>query len=616
MSNIQYKALKKRLVTAENRLLPGEKNMASSWLDSYLATLGWTDESIKYLFNPCEEHSWEELFDSVDLCVDLSTKIKEGKNKICIIADYDADGVTSCTILTLILSKIGFDVHYYVPHRIEDGYGMSRNIVDKIHTMHPEDTSIITCDNGIVALDAIKYAKSLDYSVYITDHHEPNEDLQDVLFTADGVVHPALMDYPFRDISGAEVAYKIAQGLMEYFDIQDEELSAYLLQLATVSIVSDVMPLASVDNMANNENRGLLIKGLKSFHDSPNWHWTSLFEMMKINVKEMDETTIGFYVAPVINAVGRLSCAKTAVDLLTCSKPEEAQLYASVMVYFNEERKQMKADVMKRLHPDTSKSAILVKDKFIHEGLVGIIAGNYCEDYRKPTFVMAECTVDGQKAWKGSARSIPEVNCFELLSTIQQQSNCILKFGGHAGAAGLTVMDDQMDVFEELLMENVEDMLGDAPESVKCYIPLQLKDLEDFAKESLCLKPMGEGLPRPLVGFQCKITSIDYFYSSGHVKLTVWIPTGGKPKALEIWQYWALDKISNDADFTKGFEKEKDNLEKRNETMTSQEAYQGRWEHWRCKDSNTFQFYAYLDYGELMNQITTIVNPEEIIRID
>lgn len=95
MSNIQYKALKKRLVTAENRLLPGEKNMASSWLDSYLATLGWTDESIKYLFNPCEEHSWEELFDSVDLCVDLSKKIKEGKNKICIIADYDAGATRS-----------------------------------------------------------------------------------------------------------------------------------------------------------------------------------------------------------------------------------------------------------------------------------------------------------------------------------------------------------------------------------------------------------------------------------------------------------------------------------------------------------------------------------------
>ena len=335
MSNIQYKALKKRLVTAENRLLPGQKNMASSWLDSYLATLGWTAESIKYLFSPCKEHLWKDLYDVRGLCTALTKNLEAGKNKICIIADYDADGVTSCTILTLILSKIGFDVHYYVPHRIEDGYGMSCNIVDKIHTMYPEDTSIITCDNGIVALDAIQYAKSLGYSVYVTDHHEPNEKLQEVLDTADCVVHPALWDYPFRDISGAEVTYKIAQGLLEYFNIQDEELSAYLLQLATVSIVSDVMPLASVDNMANNENRGLLIKGLKSFHDSPDWHWTSLFEMMKINVKEMDETTIGFYVAPVINAVGRLSCAKTAVDLLTCRKPEEAQLYASVMVYFN-----------------------------------------------------------------------------------------------------------------------------------------------------------------------------------------------------------------------------------------------------------------------------------------
>lgn len=614
MSNVIYTPLKRKLNTSGNKLTN------SNWLDCYLSNLGWTQESIKYLFDPPKENSWRALGGVENLVKILKENIDKGENQLTIIGDYDADGVTSCTILYLILSRIGFDVSYYIPHRIEDGYGMSREIVDKITAMYHETQIIMTCDNGIVALDAVEYAKTLGYKVYITDHHTPNSEIvEDMKEEADVIVHPAFPYFgnesQFRDISGAEVAYKIAQGIMETFSIEDEELSEYLLQLVTISIVSDVMPVASVYEMDRNENRSLLLKGLQSFHDHPNWHFTTLFEMMKIDNKTMDETTIGFYLAPVINAVGRLSSAKTAVDLLTSSKPENIQLFSSVMVFFNEERKKMKAETIRRLNPDTSHSAILVKDKFIHEGIVGIIAGNYCEEFQKPTFVMTECMIDGEKAWKGSARSIAAVNCYELLESIQLDYGCLYKYGGHAGAAGLTVMDEHIEIFENALYEKTDELLKGVTDTIKQYIPLRPSELEDFAKEQNKLKPMGEGLPKPLVGFSSKIISIDFFYSSGHAKVTIMIPTGSKPKYLDIWQYWSLDKIKSDSVFMDGFILDRDNVQKRMETMSAQDAYNGRWEHWCCKGPNEFRFYGYLDYGDLMGQESVIVSTDSIERM-
>lgn len=559
-------------------------------LQPWLSKLGYEGESLDLLLNPPAENDFHLLHNSDVACDFLLSCLTDGKkHKIAIVGDYDCDGVTSTSILTLSLRSIGLDVWYYIPHRIQDGYGLSAGIVDKIMVSHPDTDIIMTCDNGIAAGNSIAYAKSKGFFVIVTDHHSINPDVYPD--KADIVVHPTQGKNPFPNISGAQVTWKISQMLFEKFGSHNKALEEYLFQLMAVSIVSDVMPVASSDIsiMKHNENRLLLEKGMESLRTNPDWHWKHIFENMKVNPETIDETTIGFYIAPVINATGRLETAKIAVDALTADSDSKSNIYSSMMTYYNTTRKDMKFELLEKTRKlvDISKPVIILQYP-MHEGLIGIIAGNYAEQYNRPCFVFAPMELNGEKAWKGSARS-PEGcgwNCFENLVKTQELSNSLQGFGGHAGAAGLTVLDKDFQKFEETLWGTASHIdMSNAYED-RFDIELNIDDFKGLDKELESLKPFGNGLPKPLIKTVGKVWRIDMFYSSGHIKLSV-------KDGEDIWLFGKLQWFK---------EQYHTDLVRHYNMVSTNESEKGAGQQWEryllnAGDSLLWQIIAEYDYG-------------------
>lgn len=569
-----------------------ELGVGNNYCEKYLNYLGVNEELYTLLLNPPTEHSAMLMDGMEELIPALLDDIKQGR-RIVIAGDYDADGVTATTILYQSIKHLGGVVDYIIPHRIHDGYGLNVNMIKK---MKSNADVIITCDNGISAHEAINEAKSYGIKVYVTDHHTPGA----VLPNADIIVHPALGKYPFAFISGATVTYKIAQCLM--LERPDKELSDYFLQLASISIVSDVMPVASMDieTMKMNENRGLLNAGIESMKKSLNWRLQILFEMMNINADEMDETTIGFYVSPVINAVGRLDDASGAVQFMTAETKDQAILKCSIMTYLNEERKKLKKKYYTEVKSslDTSQSAIIVQHKEIHEGLIGIIAGNLADEYARPAVVFAQTEVeyeDGtiEKAWKASSRS-NTVHLYECLAQIETaHPETIYRFGGHAGAAGLTVLDSKFDDFKTYFLEEVEKKNA-ADTEVKYYLFVAAQDVEDFGKSLKKLKPFGNGFPKPVIKTKMLVTKVDAFNASKHVKLSNTFNN-------ELWLYGAYDEFK-ESGFLDSFTEAMNNKQKLmfEKGFTEEEAEDNKWQRYRVDanvDNLKLDMFLELDYG-------------------
>lgn len=567
-------------------------------LKPWLENLGYNDETVSLLDNPCEPNDYHKLHGVQTLCEFLKENITK---EFCVIGDYDCDGVTSTTILTLMLRKIGIKVHYYIPHRVEDGYGLSYCIIDKIADKYPNVSVLLTCDNGIAAKDAVDFAKSQGYKVIITDHHR----ISSSVFPdkADIIVHPSLGEYPFENISGAQVAWKISQAVFEFFHIDDEVLKEYFFQLMTVSIVSDVMPVgnADVDLLKVNENRGLLRKGIKSLQERPDKHWKHLFKAMNVD-EHLDETTIGFYIAPSINATGRLETARIAVDALTADNDRDSTMFSAMMVYYNDIRKDMKYQMIDETsgEVDLSKPVLVIRHS-IHEGLIGIIAGHWAEEYNRPCFVFAPILIDGEtKAWKGSARS-PEGcqwDCFENLQKVQAQTHTIAKFGGHSGAAGLTVLDFKFESFEKALI-STRDICAEPSPSVRYDFEISNDQFTELASELKSLKPFGNGLPKPKIRTVSKVWKIDLFFRTNHVKLSC---SGGQ----EIWLYNELQKFLSRNDIQRYYALTSTNVEEKGEHE--------KWERWKIRGGADilWEIIAEYDYGPYMGNVGLVAGNAKV----
>lgn len=521
-------------------------------MDIHLSNLGYTNKSIQYLLNPCEQHSPYLLHDTEKVAEFLLNASKYYK-KVVIIGDYDTDGVTSTSIMYLTLQYIGMDVSFIIPHRIYDGYGLNNNLVDKAIT---EGANIIlTVDNGIAAHEAVDYAKSKGLTVIVTDHHEIQGDIPH----ADFVVHPGLDNYPCRDISGCQVAYKLSQVILDKkpkprittsrMRKAERELKEYLLQLSSISIVSDVMPIGCSDEkkMATNENRKWLIDGLDSIRNHPNWRLSTMLETMGIHQDVVDEQTIGFYISPTINSAGRLDDATQAVKFLTAETEDECAYYMSFIMFLNEERKKLKNECMDKISINPSDKVHIICQEDVHEGIIGILAGQISNSTKKPAFVMTDAEVDGQKAWKGSARGNGTVNLFQILEKIQNEKGLLYAFGGHADAAGLTVLDSDLKDFQQALIDEISHYDVEVTTDVlNIWNPEQKEILAEAIQQ---LKPFGNGLPLPIFKQSLSIKTLDMYYKSGHVKVTCWEKKGDKYVSTNIWMYNELENIKNDSHY-------------------------------------------------------------------
>ena len=451
----------------------------------------------KYLHSP---KTMKDVVIAVDI---IKRKIQENK-KIRIIGDYDVDGIISVFILYTALKKCGANVDYEIPDRIKDGYGINENIVKAAYDEGVD--TIITCDNGISAIDQIQYAKDLGLTVIVTDHHDVPFIEEDGVRTflssqADAIINPKQIEceYKFKSICGAGVAFKLMEALYEEIGMDKEECYK-LIEFVAIATVCDVVDLI-------DENRIFVKNGLEMLNNSKNIGINALKKACGLEDKEITAYHLGFVIGPCLNASGRLDSAKKGLELLLMEDDEEAKNLAQEIVDLNDARKNMTKEGVDRAvniidSTDINNDKILVVYiPDIHESLAGIVAGRVKEKYNKPTIILTK----SEEGVKGSARSIEEYNMFEGLLACKELLD---KFGGHPMAAGLSLQEDKVDELRKALNNKCELTDEDLTRKIMIDSSLPLEYLNLHLIEELnVLEPFGKGNAKPVFGVKdAKIT--------------------------------------------------------------------------------------------------------------
>lgn len=456
------------------------------------------DNIINSYINPVYEnlHSPKTMKD-IALAVNIiKRKIQENK-KIRIIGDYDVDGIISVFILYTALKECGANVDYEIPDRIKDGYGINENIVK---TAYDEDIdTIITCDNGISAIDQIQYAKNLGLTVIVTDHHdvpfvEENGVRTFISSQADAIINPKQIEceYEFKSICGAGVAFKLMEVLYEELGMNKEECYK-LIEFVAIATVCDVVDLI-------DENRIFVKNGLNMLNNTTNIGIKALKKASGLEDKEITAYHLGFVIGPCLNASGRLDSAKKGLELLLMENYEDAENLAQEIVDLNDARKDMTKEGVDRAI-NIIDSTEINNDKIlvvyipdIHESLAGIVAGRVKEKYNKPTIILTK----SEEGVKGSARSIEEYNMFEGLLACKELLD---KFGGHPMAAGLSLQEDKVDELRKELNNKCKLTDEDLTRKIMIDASLPLEYLNiNLIKELDVLEPFGKGNAKPVFG--------------------------------------------------------------------------------------------------------------------
>lgn len=432
------------------------------------------------------------LLDSDRLTDILVQKISEQK-KIRVIGDYDIDGVMSTYILYKGITRCGGSVDFQIPDRMKDGYGINDHLIEQSDEAGID--TIITCDNGIAAIGEIAHAKSLGMTVLVTDHHEIpyTEERGERHYKrseADAIVNPKQMEctYPYKNLCGAAVAWKVIQILYEKCDIAVEESYDFLENVAFAT-VGDVMDLT-------DENRILVREGLKRIHTTMNPGMRALILQNKLEPEQISSYHFGFVLGPCINASGRLETAKIALNLFLQEDVKKASEIAAELVDLNAQRKDMTAEgvelAMQQVEEgNTGEKVLVVYLPDVHESLAGIIAGRIREACHKPTFVLTK-SEDGVK---GSGRSIEAYSMYEELCKCQE---LFTKFGGHPMAAGLSLPEANVEIFREKINACCGLTEEDFIPKIKIDIPMPV-DYPDIplVNELLLLEPFGKANVKP-----------------------------------------------------------------------------------------------------------------------
>lgn len=452
-------------------------------------------EELDAYFHPSEDclHDPGLLKGADEAASLLGEKIREQK-KIRIIGDYDIDGICATYILYDGLRACGAVVDYAFPHRINDGYGLSEKLIREAYDAGCD--TILTCDNGIAAANEIALAKKLGMTVIVTDHHEiplqwEGERATAVLPPADAVVDPKQPDceYPFKGICGAVVAWKVLQLLQRKLGRGDGWRQ--YLACAAFATVGDVMEL-------RGENRTITALGLEQLRYTKNVGLRALICQNGLEPTELRAYHIGYVIGPCINASGRLDTAQRALELLLEKDEARASLRAQELVALNESRKDMTAKGVEAAVAMVESCQLWKKQVLVvylpecHESLAGIIAGRLRERYYRPAFVLTK----GEGCVKGSGRSIPAYHMYEKLS---RAGDLLIKFGGHAMAAGLSLAEEHLQEFEEALNADAGLDGDDLTEKIRIDVPMPLSYISEGLIEQLAvLEPCGNGNEKPV----------------------------------------------------------------------------------------------------------------------
>ena len=435
------------------------------------------------------------LMKDMDRAIDiLHEKIHDGK-KIRVIGDYDIDGINATYILLEGLRALGGDVDIDIPDRMKDGYGLNKNLIDRAYEENVD--TIITCDNGIAASEEIAYGKRLGMTIVVTDHHEvPYEEVGEekryIIPQADAVIDPKQADciYPFKELCGAAVAYKVVETLFETSgrDVEDVD---YLMENVAIATVGDVMDLVG-------ENRIFVKQGLEMLKRTQNLGLKALMECTNVNVEQLSAYHIGFVIGPCLNASGRLDTAKRALELLRAKSKKEADILAGDLKALNDNRKDMTAIAVEEAIRQVEETKLKEDNVLViylpdcHESVAGIVAGRIRERYYKPTFILTKA----EEGIKGSGRSIDSFHMYEELNKCK---HLMTKFGGHKLAAGLSLNEENLEELQKTLNQNAQLSEDDLTPKVSIDMQLPFQYInENFIEQLELLEPFGKGNTKPI----------------------------------------------------------------------------------------------------------------------
>ena len=435
----------------------------------------------KYFSDEYEEGYDPFLMHDMQKAVGRINEAIENEEKILVYGDYDADGITSTVLLVETLISMGANVSSYIPNRFEEGYGPNKEAFTKI--IDSGITLIITVDNGIAGVEEVDLANELGCDVIVTDHHK----IQDTIPNAYAIIHPEHPEgnYPFKKLAGVGVAFKLAHALLEIFP-------DFLLDLVAIGTIADMVSIT-------DENRIFVKQGLELINEDPRIGLKMLLELSGIDTK-IDEQTVGFYIAPKLNSIGRMDSAKLGLTFLMAEEPVTARALAEQIEQYNIQRKQVTEDIVKDViskienSEKKQKNVIMVSGEY-HEGVLGIVASNIVEKYQKPVFIMNE----KEGVLKGSARSIFDFNIYEAMNKI---SDLFLAFGGHTLAAGFSFEKSNFEKIEEFLDNEFEEFKqnNDLKANKNIDIVTSLEDISyQFLNSLDALKPYGMDFEKPTV---------------------------------------------------------------------------------------------------------------------
>ena len=468
------------------------------------------EQKLEIFLNPTRNNFHDPfLMPDMEKAVERIIKAINNKEKVIIYGDYDADGITSITVLKKFLEDVGLNADYYIPNRLNEGYGLNNNAIQKIVENNYE--LMITVDCGISGIEEINYANSLGLETIVTDHHEVGDDIPNAI----AVVDAKRIDnkYPCRDLAGVGVVFKLIQAISIKLELKEEEYLKYL-DIVCVGTISDIVALV-------DDNRVITKLGLMLVKQTKNIGLKSL--IVSSGYKKIDSTTISFGIAPRINACGRMGHAEEALKLFLSKNINEVKDLTKILNEYNVERqsteKRIYEEAINQIQENhlEEKDAIIVAGENWHHGVIGIVSSKITELYFKPSILL--CYEDDIA--KGSGRSIPG---FDLHDALMKCQDTIEKFGGHSMAIGITIKKENFQKFCYEFEEVAKDSnLKDIFPIIQIDAEFELKDInKDMVKSLEQLEPYGEANKMPLFAFKkLKIDSIRALSEGKHLKLTL-----------------------------------------------------------------------------------------------
>ena len=468
------------------------------------------DDKIRLFLEPTRNDFYNPyLIKDMEIAVERIIKAIEEKEKVIIYGDYDVDGITSITVLKSFLKDIGVDADFYIPNRLNEGYGLNKESINKI--VNEKYDLMITVDCGISGIEEIDYANSLGLDVIVTDHHEPGDEIPKAIAVIDNKREDST--YPFRELAGVGVAFKLCQALGMRLGLKEESYLKYL-DIVCVGTISDIVPLV-------DENRVITKLGLLLVKQTKNLGLRAIINSS--GYTKIDSNTISFGVAPRINACGRMGEAEEALELLLSKNINEVNELTKKLNERNKTRqeieKQIYESVIEKINKDHLEDhrVIVVGGKGWHHGVIGIVSSKITEMYFKPSILLSFDDEIG----KGSGRSIPG---FDLHDSLMKCSKYLEKFGGHSMAVGVTIKKENfskfVDAFEEVAKEEKIEQIVPI---INIDAKITLKDIDKEVVESLKLiEPFGEANKMPMFAFKnMRIDSIRALSEGKHLKLTL-----------------------------------------------------------------------------------------------